>query len=171
MDAYDLHEARFVQIRSASSAAGGLSVGIGPVPEGKIWTILCAGYYPSVSETKVVWYALYTQTINFPVTVPQSWAATGEQYPALTEGMELKLYPGEYLYVYRASATAGSTMTLNVRFIESDMPLYEYVEPQERKRESIARSTILGQIGGGGGRAGSRPARTGPPTGPRGRGV
>ena len=43
MDAYALSEARFVQYLSQTSAANSLTAYVGPVPAGKVWTILAAG--------------------------------------------------------------------------------------------------------------------------------
>jgi len=176
MDAYDLHEARFIQCPLIQSGANATDVFSGPVPAGKVWTVLCANYYPSAAETKTIQIGILSGTgYFFPTRVPQSIALSATLfYPLLTEGMELKLYPGEKLGVYRDSATAGSTMGLIMRFIESDLPFYSYEEPQNKvvrqtfKRGSVYRASGGGiseggktgtgiPDGGGGGRGGPKP--------------
>lgn len=169
-DAYTITESRFVQQQTITSAAGDVSLVDYAVPAGKVWTILQAGYTPSAGETKVVQWFIRRAGVNYPITLPTSIALTTiTAWPAVTEGMELKLFPGEQLYVSRDSATAGSTMTLFKRYIETDLPLYEYVDPQEQLRiskfrrgiiggavspQSGGRPSSLGGVGMGGGRGG-----------------
>lgn len=138
-DAYEVAEGRFINFFSVVSAADALYRDFGPVPSGRVWTILSACGVPSVNETRTWWFAVeaYNSGYAVPVTWPTSLAAVvaNQQYPAMVrEGMELKLFPGERLYVFRDAATAGSSLTLRGRFIESDMPLYHYEEPQLRNR-------------------------------------
>jgi len=155
MDAYDLHEARFIQYYWKDSAANDTSVTAGPVPAGKVWTIIGAGYIPSAAETKIVWWSVRTPAWvadGIAVSIPFSVALSATQmYPLLEQGMELKLYPGESIRVHRDSATAGSTMSIGVRYIESDLPYYAYKEPQrvptEQKIQHIAPSRY--RAGGG----------------------
>jgi hypothetical protein len=172
MDAYELHEGRLIQDGIAVSVADVLYAALGPVPVGKVWSILSASLYPSVSETRMVWFSIRARSGMFhPVTVPVSnIAAPGIPYPMLTMGMEVKLFPGEYLFAYRDVATAGSTITLRLRFIDSDLPYYSYVEPlakvvqQAQRRGSITRASSVGAAiaapsgvgrpGGGGGKKG-----------------
>lgn len=140
MDAYELHEARLLQLTQATSAAGAVSVSIGPVPAGKIWTILHASYVCSHAETKSWYFSVYRST--FPcamaVTRPAALAVIATwPNPMLTEGLEIKLYPGEYLFVTRDSATAGSTMQIAARYIETDLPFYSYDEPQNKVMRSV----------------------------------
>lgn len=161
-DGYELQEGRYLQYRSATSAANGLAIGIGPVPAGKIWTIL-AGYATcTVAETQIYWWALLdpSATYYYPVVRPVSFAvapAVGQHFPLLTEGMELKVFAGEYIYAMRAAATAGSTLTAVYRIIETDLPLYTYLEPQEVKRlKNIASQALHGMQRSGGGFVGTR---------------
>jgi len=162
-DAYGIHEGRFVQELVAASAANATAVGIGvTVPEGKIWTILCAEYHPSVAETKYVHFNLVTRAINtYVITEPVSVALTAARgWPLLREGMELKLFPGESVQAVRDSATAGSSMVIAMRFLESDLPYYEYEEPQKkvvkvlRGHGSVYRSSGGISTGGTGGTSG-----------------
>lgn len=163
MALYDVSELRLVQTRSAGSAANALWTEIADaVPAGKIWNIIGIGYLPSVAETQVVSFEKVTREsqpigILNPVSLNLNPAiATG-----LTEGMEIALLPGEKIRVRRVAATAGSTMAFYIQFVEADMPLYEYTEPQLAKREKMFASTIRQRLGGGsfgGGGGGGRPA-------------
>ncbi len=158
MDAYELHEARFVQEYAATSAANGLTLDTPVVPAGKVRTIISASLGPSVNETQVVGFQIIGRsTYQHTVTVPVSIALTvAYMFPFLTEGMECKLFPGEKLRAFRGAATAGSTISLNVRFIESDLPFYSYEEPLNKvvkagqKHGSQYRSSGGISIGGGG---------------------
>jgi hypothetical protein len=153
--AYDLHDAHFVQESAIASAADDLSVSTPIVPPGKIWTILNASYRPSVAETKIIFYAIIGRAgLEHAVTRPTSIALLTTNFnPAVTEGMEIRLYPGEQLRAYRDSGTAGSSMYLRVRFIETDMPYFSYVEPQRKiiqKHGQRGMEVVLGGAGGGG---------------------
>ena len=166
MDAYELHEAKLIQRREGLSAANALSISLGPVPAGKVWTFLGALLRPSVAETQTVWWAIWDRLLNdVPITVPTSIALSAViPYPLVTEGMEVKLYPGEHIAGNRAAATAGSTMFIRVRYIESDLPYYAYVEPlkkvilQKFKHAGAVRAAMGGGGGGegGGGEGGGR---------------
>jgi uncharacterized membrane protein YgcG len=160
MDAYEIHEGRFIQQRTAASAVLGTTLNLGyPGPgAGKIWTVLAADYYPDISETAVISWQIVTRIgTSFTVKTPASLALNPllNHYGLLEQGMELKLFPGEYLMVIRATAGAGSSMIGNVRFIETDLPYYSYEEPlkkiiaQSQKHSSVLR-------GGGGSSGGGR---------------
>ena len=161
MDAYELHEGRFLQSRGAASAANAVSVSVGPVPAGKVWTFLAGSYHPSVAETKTAYWLIYNPVTGdeFPVTQPIAIAlAALIPLPLVTMGMELKLYPGEFLFVRRDSATAGSTMDIHTRMIESDLPYYSYEEPQNKVVRKVQQhgqvyrsSGAISQVGGGAG--------------------
>jgi len=172
-EGYDLHDGRFVQEQARVSIADALVVASGVVPEGKVWTILGGTYYPSVNENQYIFWSIYTRTTGtFVVTRTQQIACSAVCPQGLvTEGMELKLFPGDAICANRAAATAGSQMTMFIRFIETDLPPYDYIEPQERKRitafkHSVARAASGGRVAGssitrppappGGGRAGGR---------------
>lgn len=146
-DAYALGEGRFLQNANYVSLANALYANLGPVPVNRIWTILSALAYCSAAETRNYWFAVVSLDTNrYPVTAPASVSiapATTMWYPMLREGMELRLYPGESLYALRDVATAGSTIGLYIRYIDSQLPLYEEVEPQQqRKRISSVPSNI-----------------------------
>jgi uncharacterized membrane protein YgcG len=172
MDAYELHEARLLQQYTQTTAANALYGGSPVVPAGKVWTILSAAYNPSVSETQVVWFSIYNSqsTRTYPITVPLSMALTTViPHAGLTEGMEIKLYPGEALWIQRGAATAGSTMSFAMRYIETDLPFYSYEEPQNKvvrqvqKHGSVFRRS--GGISPGGSGGGSGEGHGGVPSG------
>lgn len=73
---------------------------------------------------------------------------------ALTEGTELKLFPGERLGARRIAATAGSTMYILLRFIETDLAYY--VEEDQHKVLRSRQRTLVES-----GRLGSGPSRFG----------
>ncbi len=141
MDAYELHEARFVQHFASTSAANAESISTPTCPDGKVQTILTAGYFPSVAENMVVQWQIYKPGVVLPLTPPYGWdyKALNTNWPCVTEGMEVKLYPGESLMIVRDGHTAASTMTIRVRFIESDLPYYSYEEPQNKVVRSVQR--------------------------------
>lgn len=175
MDAYEVHDGRFVQDRQFISAADALVVNSAAVPVNKVWTIIGLGYFPNTAETKIIVFSIgkLAGAFVYPITVPVSIAlSTARGLPGLQEGMEIKLFPGEYISVNRDSATAGSTMILNVRYLETDLPYYEYVDPmsrvvsKKRAHGSVYRTTgglSMGSGGAGphslpgGGRGGSEP--------------
>ncbi len=171
-EAYETHDARYIQYRSYGSAANALVVYGDVVPAGKVWTIIQAAIETSVAETQDFWFSVNASLINFPVTTPTSFAlapASAKYYPMLREGMELRLYPGEKLAGQRAAATAGSTITIFYRWIETDLPYYKYIEPlnrvvQSRRKHGEAYRTTGGispgsppPSGGGGGSDGGEP--------------
>jgi hypothetical protein len=160
MDAYDLHEGRFIQEPVTLSAADALSISSLVVPPGKVWTILSARYNPSATETRTVQFGILTKGGSFqPIRVPVSVAlGVAIYYPLLTEGMEFKIYPGERIQAVRDVATAASTMLLLMRLIETDLPYYSYEDPLKKiiaqpfKHGSIFRGARPSVSGGGGGR-------------------
>lgn len=164
---YRLDEGRFIQLRTGTSAANALSLSTGPVPENKIWTILAGFMYPSADENTTYWFSIWDRgpTMPFPVVRPvqfQTAIAVAQYFPLLTEGTELVLFQGEYIYAYRATAAAGSTLTAYYRFIESDIPLHRYVEPQDTRKYRAgwlrrAPGSGGGGFGGGGGGEGEAP--------------
>ena len=167
MDAYEIHEARFLQVYIVASAANAVQLAMSPVvPRGKIWTVLAASVWPSVAETKQVSFAIYNGATAFGINIPQSLPLSSSiVLGMLAAGMEIKLFPGESLYAYRDSATTGSTMHSNLRFIETVLPYYSYEEPlkkvvkQSHRHGSVYLST--GSISPGGGGGGHPPAEGG----------
>lgn len=136
-DAYEIHDGQFLQLAaSAPSAAGGLFVNTGAVPAGRVWTILSAFVNCSVAETQTYWFAIYGVSDYFPITNPASVSinpVTLQYYPMLREGMEVKLFPGEFLFAFRGAATAGSTISISARYIETDLPFYEELDKYANK--------------------------------------
>lgn len=168
-DAYEVYEGRYLAEGISTSAANGLFEQVGPVPANRVWTILKARLAPSVAETQYVWFSVVTRTSQVvPVTAPIQAAlapAVEQNYPLLREGMELKLFPGEYIRAYRAAATAGSTIAIYAQYIDSPLPIYEEYEPQVRRAQIKKRSTGQRSIGGGGGSSGGEGPEAGPPPG------
>lgn len=155
-DAYHIHEGKFLQKESNGSGADALYISSSLTPPGRVRTILAAYIQVSAAETQTYWFAVVSQGSWFPITAPTSRTITpavSQWVPLVTEGMEVKLFPGEALQAHRAAATAGSSITIVLRFIETDMPIYEYVEPQlgHRVRRSAMSSLITRRGGGGGG--------------------
>ena len=152
MDAYELYESRFVQWAWIWSAAEALFVPSAVVPEGKIRTLIGAGYRPSATETENVQFQIYRPGLMIPVTQPVSFAyvlGSDLWLPLLTDGMELKLYPGECLMAKRDGHEAGTTMGLIIRYIESDLPYYAFEEPQKRVvKASLKRGSVYRSSGG-----------------------
>jgi uncharacterized membrane protein YgcG len=156
-DAFELHEARRVQERFASSAADALSVSGLAVPEGKVHTVRFINYTPSTAETRTVYAAVVGRsTTIFSILRPASIAlSTSIRFAALEQGNELKLYPGEYIVIYRDVATAGSSMYVWWSFIESDLPYYAYEEVLKKVVRTSKRHGVFGGTAGGAIAAGS----------------
>ena len=159
-DAYRLDEARFIQYATSLSAPNALVISVGPVPDGKVWTITAGSLEPSVDETKVYWFGVLDpgSGLVLPVTWPTSLAcvvAAGQIPAFVREGMEFKIYQRETFYGMRGSATAGSTFRIRIRYIESDLPLQDSVDVQDtRKARSgnfLRRAPSLLRYSGGGG--------------------
>jgi len=170
-DGYEVHDGRFIQYKSATSGANGHFVTIGPVPANKIWTILSGIGYPSVDETQDYWFAIYKSGVgNFVVTKPAQHVfdvSEENHLPLLQEGMELKLFPGEYVMFSRDGNTVGSTITLFIRYLETDLPFYRYSEPLKPVVDTTKKhgSAFRGVGGGGGGSTGGGIIGGGHPTG------
>lgn len=167
MDAYELGHVRDVQEGSITSAADAVQVLAAAVPLNRIRTILDLTYFPSANETRVVAPYIYSRAnVQHVVDYPASRAYTGVVMIGLIPmGIELKLYPGERIGVWRDVATAGSTMTINYRFIDSDLPIYSYTEPQLVNRMKRARTEIMSSVSSGGlsgGPGGPAPRGSGP---------
>ncbi|MCJ7805728.1 hypothetical protein MUP46_03750 [Patescibacteria group bacterium] len=159
-EGYELKDGRFVQELQAQTAADALSISVGPVPNGKVWTILSAKLFPGVAETRTVWFAILTLGgTYYPVTAPVTILLnTIITFPMVTEGMEIKLYQTERLYAFRDVATAGSSFYIRVRIIETDLPYYSYEDPLKKViAQSQKHGSLLRGAGGGAG-GGGRPA-------------
>lgn len=162
---WPLSEARLIQYRSNVSAANALSIGGTGPPPGKIWNVLAVSYMPSVAENQVVSFqkvipGLYVMALMNPVSLNLNPAPA----TPIEQGMEFFLLPGEYLQASRVAATAGSTITLSIEFIEIDLPIYSYDEPLIVHRQQRALSSLRTRLAGGSGRG------SGGAEGPRGGG-
>jgi hypothetical protein len=161
---YKLEELRLVQERSGSSALNGLYCQVGTgVPEGKLWIVLSAGYMPDAAETQVISFQIINLKTSsvFSVLNPVSMNLNPAKATFIEQGMEYMLLPGDIVQARRVANTAGSTMTSFIRFIEIDLPLYTYDEPQVVRRQQRAISSIRSAMGGGSGRSGAGSAPTG----------
>lgn len=150
-DAYGIYDGKFLQEYAVASAVNALSVASPTVPADRVWTIFSASYYPNVAETKTVYFAIHSNKsgLGYPISIPMSIALSIALYfPALLYGDEMKLWPGEYLFVLRDSATAGSAMQLNMRYIDVQIPLYREYEAQRERREMDFRSMVSKTTGG-----------------------
>jgi hypothetical protein len=163
-EAWDLHDGRLIQELISVSAADALSVTSSVVPPGRVRTILNVTYWPSALETRTIFFNIRRPNgSNFPFTRPFSIALSTILWcPGLTEGLELKLFPGESLQVFRDVATAASTMNIVARYIETDLPYYEYLEPQKKVIKQLQRRGTVGNIIYG---RGAAPAGGGPTSG------
>lgn len=173
---FPVQEYRLVQERTFTSAADAVFCALSTivVPAGKIWTLIGVSYRPSAAETRTICFSKISATgaefsLLNPITVQLS--PTGNTATPLEQGSFIDLLPGEYIRVVRDTATAGSTMIVKLQFVEWDMPLYDYVEPQLEKRirsfgtsvrRVIASGGGAGPSGGSGFGGGDRGGRPGP---------
>jgi len=85
-----------------------------------------------------------------PLRVPTSIAlGAAVFYPLVTEGNQIVLLPTEVIRVTRDVATAGSTMSIYLQYVESDLPTMKYHDPQkllsqDRRKRGFSRGSILG---------------------------
>jgi len=173
MASWNLCEARLRQRRCYISPADSNTAHVGPVPAGKIWVVLAVGYFPSVAETQTISFNIYDANNTFGFLNPLSMALNPARATCIEQGMELMMWPGEFLSVVRADHTVGSTMSLSIDFVEIDLPLYTYDEPQVVKRHVRALSGIrtrLSAAGGGRGGGGNVAPGGGPEGGGKGHG-
>lgn len=132
------------------SAADALMVNLSPVPDGKFWIVLNSCVFASVSETRTIWASVITKTANaYPILAPVSATInfSGRFYPVLEQGFELVMFPGDFLRAYRDAATAGSSIYLAARYVELDLPLYHYDDPQRRNRMRRSAADFVEEIG------------------------
>lgn len=150
-DAYEIYEARYLGTNTVISAVNELQADSAAVPAGRVWTILSATAFTSVDDTQDFWFTIHNpQLEGFLVTLPTNFSmdvSASKYFPCQREGMELKLFPGEYLSAHRAGAAVGSTIGIQYRFIESPLPLYEEYEPQDARRR-ISTNRVLRRVGG-----------------------
>ena len=149
MQVYRLDEALFYNEGAATSAADAVQVLSTAVPRGKVWTILDITYFPSVTETRVVApYVMSRGNVQHVIDYAASRAINPAAVQAglLPAGIEIVLFAGERIGVWRDVATAGSTMTMNFRYIETDMPGITYIDPQIQRARQRAGENPL-QVG------------------------
>lgn len=147
---WNLAEARLVQQRFTASAANGETITFSAVPAGKIWCVIGFGYYPDVAETQTIAISKVTATgVLLGILNPVALNLNPARATFIEQGMEYFLLPGEYIRVDRLAHTVGSIMNAYVQFIEIDLPLYTYDEPQIVKRQDRALSSIRQRLGGG----------------------
>lgn len=150
MEAWRLSEARLIQERSHGSAANDESLNGDIVPAGKVWIITAASYIPSAAETQLIsFYKTTASTAVYCLLNPISIALFPARATFIEQGMEYVLFPGESISVKRAAHTVGSSMNLFYQFVEIDLPLYTYDDPQTVKRQERALSSIRTRLGGG----------------------
>jgi len=169
-DAYEIHDAQFIQLLTVTSAADAIVVSLPVVPAGKVWTVLSARVTCSAVETQTYWWSVWNNGFYFPVTVPVSATITPAAwrfFGFVNEGMEFKVFAGEGLSAHRAAATAASTITIMARILENDIQFYREIDKHKelrRKQESPLQFFRRAAAGGGGSRTGLRE-----PTGREGR--
>lgn len=156
-DGYEIHDGRFLQFYTSTSSINAHMVANLVVPKNTVRTVLAATLRPNVDETQTVWFSILDPNlaIYFPVTLPQQFAfdiSENQNFPMLREGMELKLFPGERLNGHRQAHTVGSSMILDIRFIDADLRYYEYRDPQDRiiqKRQQRSTNIVSSAVSGG----------------------
>lgn len=152
-----LDECRWIQVKTATSAADALSVQTDPAPAGKIWNVLALSYFASANETRNNRWGRVSSVNGFLCAGPASQRSVGPA-PIETGFIDpadvVVLFPGQRLRVYRDVATAGSTMTIDYLIIETDAPFPAYIDPLRSVTRKPRRSLIPGTGGGGGGESG-----------------
>lgn len=175
MDAYRIDSLRFAAEYTGASAAAGVTKDCTDfvVPANTIRTILFMSYGCDVAESrsiivKVIGASGITHAIRGAFTVDTN---LGNPHAVLEQGNEVRLIPGDRLRFDRSAATAGSIMSLYVRYIDEVQPYQIYIDPQGAKR---IRSRFLSKRSGGGSSGGSAAGGGGGtiegPTGARGGG-
>lgn len=169
---WDLKEARFLQFAYEVSPADATDITLGShiCPPEKARIFLNVGYMPTAAETRVIAFSKMTKFgQELPLINPFSAALNPALATFLEQGNEEIFFPGEYLIVRRDDHTAGSQMKLWAQFVEIDLPLYTYEEPQRVRRAALALSSVRQAMGiVGGSRGGGAPV-AGPVSGGGGR--
>lgn len=154
---FDLAEARFVQLHYNTSAADSLTIYSTRVPpENKVWQVLSLALYPSVTENRTFVFEKQKGGWYFAITRPYTGliGTAAIRLAGLESGDEMLLLPGEQLGARRDVATAGSTLSIMFEFVEHDLPLYDYIEPQLARRLRRGRTELLRRVAAGGGGTG-----------------
>lgn len=165
MEFGDLQEFRFVQESYNESAVDGLQLNLGypGPPANKIWVVLGMDYHPDAAETRIINIVKTTKTTaRMGLLNPISLALNPAVATFIEQGMNYVLLPGEYVTIIRDDHTAGSKMLGTLQYVEYDLPLYTYDEPQIVRRQERALSSVRSRIGSGGGSRGGGGALAGP---------
>lgn len=165
--AYRLDEGRWLYDKSIASAVAGTSAFDSSfvVPAGRLWAVIFASVNVDMAETRDFTLCVYNAlrgSLTHGIAMRAAALAGGAPIPLLTEGSELLMWPGDRPSVIRSAATAGSTMTLYLRIIETDLPPLTYIDPQKliaqnRRRGKFSTALSLAR--------GEAPAPDGPGTG------
>lgn len=140
-DAYRLDELRFPQEYTKSSAVAGTSIDCTDfvVPANTVRTILYFSYQVDAAENRwlsIMLLGAVTHAIRGPFNYDGN---NGVPCAVLEQGMEIRMLPGDRIRVDRSAATAGSTATIRIRYVDHFIPFQKWVEPQDaRKRMSPA---------------------------------
>jgi uncharacterized membrane protein YgcG len=156
-DGYEISDGRFLQYYTSTSSLNSHLVAMTACPKNTVRTILAATLRADVDETTYLWFSILDPNLAIysPITLPVQFATDVSEnlfFPMLREGMEFKLFPGERLNGHRQAHTVGSSMIMDVRFIDSDLKYYEYKDPQSRliqKRQQRSSNVVSGAISGG----------------------
>lgn len=163
---WPLTEARLVQERTSSSAANADTLSLTPAcPTNRVQIITACAYIPDVNEAQTIsFYKVSSSGAPLTLLNPISMTLNPARATFIEQGMEVFLLPGEYVLVRRGGHTAGSTMSATIQFIEIDLPIYTYDEPQVVNRQQRVLSALRTRLGGG------AAGRSGGVEGPRGGG-
>lgn len=158
-DAYRLDELRFIQEYNRSSAVAGTSIDCTDfvVPANTVRTILWFSYQVDIAENRwisVMLLGATTHAIRGPFNYDGN---NGAPCAVLEQGMEVRMLPGDRIRVDRSAATAGSTATIRIRYIDHFIPYQKYIEPQDARKKltpfwrAAREAAGGGAVSGGGG--------------------
>lgn len=153
-DLYRSDELRFIQDYSATSAVAATFHVCSDfvVPANVVRTILFAHYYPDMSESRSVYFAVIGAAgLMYNWRVQASYNSALYQLAVLEQGNELRLVPGDYIRFGRDAATAGSTMIFRCRYVDHILPFQKFIDPYGSARK---KSAFIPRYAGGGGAIG-----------------
>lgn len=160
MDIYRADSLRFPQefTQTSTIAATWMSTTAWVVPANTIRTLVLVSYLCDIAENRYITFKIIgasgvTHCFRGPVAYDGN---NGAPFAALEQGNEIHMLPGDYIRIDRSAATAGSYMTLYVRYIDHILPFQKHVDPYNtfRRRSPYLASTV----GGGGEASGGGPA-------------
>jgi uncharacterized membrane protein YgcG len=124
-------------------------------------TILHAHYYPDIAESRAVYFAKISRAgVMYNFRTLAAYNSALFQLDVLAQGMEVRLFPGEYIRFGRDVATAGSSMIFRAQYIDHILPFQKHLDPYApalRKSQWLASPASGGAFGGGGGGGGGEP--------------